>query len=94
MQNRTQKTTACFGTTFSFTGSDRKFPPGDYIILEDQELIEGNSRLGYRRKATFIQFPAVGMTGSRTQLLEVDHGELTALLNGDLQNQTDHKSEA
>ena len=90
MQNRTTKSTVHFDTTISFDGSNLKFPPGDYQLVEDEELIEGLSWLAYRRKATFIQFPAIGKAGSRTQLLEIDHDELTEILNQDLQNGVDH----
>jgi hypothetical protein len=87
---RTKKLIFRFNNTFSFDGSNRMFPPGDYSVLEDEELIEGISWLAYRRKATFIQIPAIGTVGPLTQLLEIDHDELTAIIDQDAQNGTSH----
>lgn len=89
MQIRTTKSTIHFDTTISFEGSNLEFPPGDYKVVEDEELIEGPTWSAYRRKATFIQFPAIGKAGSRTQLLEVDHEELATIMNQELQNGDD-----
>jgi hypothetical protein len=86
MQGRTKKLIFHFKNTFSFDGSKQVFPPGDYSILEDEELIEGNSWLAYRRKTTFIQFPAIRTVGPLTQMLEINHDELSAILDQDVQN--------
>ena len=85
MQSRTNKLIFHFNNTFSFGGSERVFPPGDYSILEDEELIEGNTWLAYRRKATFIQIPAIGTVETPPQKLEINHDELKAILDQDVQ---------
>lgn len=89
MQNRINKSTIRFNIAFSLAGSNREFPPGDYSILEHEELIEGISWLAYRRTAVFIEVPLTGNAGSQTQMLEIDHDSLNAVLARDLRNQTE-----
>jgi len=83
MQNHTKRSTIHLDNNFSLAGTDQVFPPGDYLVLEDQELIEGVSWLAYRRTATFVEVPAIGTAGSLTQRFKVDHDELIAMLELD-----------
>ena len=50
-----------------------------------KKLIEGNSWMAKRRKATFIQIPEIGAAGPLTQILEINHDELNAVLDQDMQ---------
>lgn len=42
--------------------------------------------MAYRRKATFIQFPATGTIGPLTKTLEINRDELNAILDQDVHN--------
>ncbi|PDT83263.1 hypothetical protein [Sinorhizobium sp. BJ1] len=55
-------------------------PPGDYDVDEDEELIEGISRLAYRRVATFIRLPATAENKFRMRLLAIAPEELDRLI--------------
>jgi len=84
MNTRTKHTTLKFTAPFSLRGVDEIQPPGDYAINEDEELIEGLSRLTYRRVATFIHLPAVSATDRlKNQRVAIDHSELEAAIRQD-----------
>ncbi|WP_018688456.1 hypothetical protein [Ahrensia kielensis] len=101
MLGRTQKSTIRLAREFSISSFDGILPPGEYAISEDEELIEGISWLAYRRVATFIEVPAIGRTKMSSQMLKIDHDELTAIIEDDaclqaqatLANSATHPSE-
>jgi hypothetical protein len=65
MNTLTKHTTVRFTAPFSLRGVDEVQPPGDYAIDEDEELIDGLSRLAYRRVA--IHSPAGGFPDRPSQ---------------------------
>lgn len=83
MLNRTKKFIFQLTKEFSFTGSNGILPPGKYSVTEDEVLIEGISWLTYRRIATYIEVPAIGSASMSSQILKIDHDELTAILQQD-----------
>jgi hypothetical protein len=58
-------------------------PAGDYILDTDDELIEGLSRLAYRRVATLLHLPSTSLSQGRAELLSVSPAELDAALEKD-----------
>jgi hypothetical protein len=56
---------------------------GDYLLDTDEELIEGLSRLAYRRVATLLHLPSTSRPQGRAELLSVSPAELDAALEKD-----------
>ena len=53
---------------------------GDYVVDEDEELIEGLPWAAYRRVATFITLPATTENKYRMRLVPIDPEELEGLI--------------
>jgi hypothetical protein len=58
-------------------------PAGDYLLDTDEELIEGLSRLAYRRVATLLHLPSTSRPQGRTEVVSVSPAELDAALEKD-----------
>ena len=80
---RTNPSIVHFFGAFSLTGVDRVLPPGDYAILEEEELIEGLSWIAYKRVNTFIEIPSTSSNTHMTQLFTIDHDDLQTKLQKD-----------
>jgi hypothetical protein len=68
---RTTRTTISFSQPFKLRDLDAIQPAGDYLLDTDEELIEGLSRLAYRRVATFLHLPSMSRPQGRAELLPV-----------------------
>jgi hypothetical protein len=77
---RTTRTTISFSQPFIL---DDIQPAGDYLLDTDEELIEGLSRLAYRRVATLLHLPSTSLSQGRAELLSVSPAELDAALEKD-----------
>ena len=80
---RTTRTTVSFSQPFKLKDLDDLQPAGDYILDTDEELIEGLSRLAYRRVATMLHLPSTSRPQSRIELVSVNPAELAAALERD-----------
>jgi hypothetical protein len=81
---RTTRTTVSFINPFTLQDLEGVQPPGEYVVLSDDELIEGLSRLAYRRVATLFQTPAVSASKQRpAQSFAISQRELDAALMKD-----------
>lgn len=80
MLSRTKQSVVRFSEAFSLVGVEQILSPGEYTIIEDQELIEGISWLAYRRVGTFIELPPCRSNGHMMQMVSIDHGDLEATL--------------
>lgn len=56
---------------------------GTYRLLVDEELIEGLLFPAYRRTATHLEIPAVGINIGTRQLLQVDLRDVEAAIKKD-----------
>jgi len=83
MTVRTTRTTISFSQPFKLRDLDDIQPAGDYLLDTDEELIEGLSRLAYRRIATFLHLPSMSRPQNRAELLSVNPAELDAALEKD-----------
>ncbi|PSJ56689.1 hypothetical protein [Pseudaminobacter soli (ex Li et al. 2025)] len=83
MPTRTTQSIVHFFAPFALRGVDEVQPPGDYVIDQDEDLIDGASWLAYRRVAAFIHLPAVSTNKMTAQLVEIDPSELEAALKQD-----------
>ncbi|TPL65102.1 hypothetical protein [Mesorhizobium sp. B2-3-15] len=87
MPDRTTRSIAHFTAPFMLGGLEGQLPAGDYDIDRDEELIEGMSRLAWRRVATFIHLPAKAVNNPLTsQLVAIDHLDLETALVRDREN--------
>jgi hypothetical protein len=82
MTVRTTRTTISFSRPFKLKDLDDIQPAGDYLLDTDEELIEGVSRLAYRRIAT-LHLPSTSRPQSRTEVVSVSRAELDAALEKD-----------
>ncbi len=57
MATRTHRETVVFKQPFVLKGIDRILPSGDYLVVTDEDLIEGLSFPAYRRVSTMIFVP-------------------------------------
>ena len=83
MTIRTTRTIVSFANPFVLRGLEGAQPAGEYVILTDDERIEGLSRIAYRRVATQLQTPARFASQSRTQSYAISQTELDAALMKD-----------
>jgi hypothetical protein len=83
MTVRTTRTTISFSQPFKLRDLDNIQPAGDYLLDTDEELIEGLSRLAYRRVATLLHLPSTSHPQGRTEVVSVSPAELDAALEND-----------
>jgi len=84
---RTTRSTVSFSSPFILRNLEGVQPAGDYVVLTDDELIEGLSRVAYRRLVTLFQTPAISASQRQPQSFPISQTELDAALMKD-QNQT------
>ena len=66
MTVRTTRTTISFLRPFKLRDLDDIQPADDYLLDTDEELIEGLSRLAYRRVATLLHLPSTSRPQSHS----------------------------
>jgi hypothetical protein len=75
MATRTQRKTITFDHPFLLKGMDRILPAGNYIVVTDEELVEGLSFPVYRRPSTTMMVPAQNRPSS-VEMLTIDPRDL------------------
>jgi hypothetical protein len=85
MTARTAQTFIRFSSPFRLPGFDAPQPAGNYRVDQDDESIEGITRLAWRRVGAFIHLPAIGMHGSTRQMVSINPADLDAILEKDTQ---------
>lgn len=83
MFDRTQHSSIHFNRPFRLPDTEEIFAAGDYDVDEEEVLIEGFSRLAYRRVATFIKVPATIENQYRMRLLAIEPEELDRIIKLD-----------
>ncbi|WIW47703.1 hypothetical protein ML401_06190 [Bradyrhizobium sp. 62B] len=83
MTIRTTRTIVSFANPFVLQGLEGAQPAGEYVVLTDDQRIEGLSKIAYRRVATQLQTPARFASQSRTQSYAISQTELDAALMKD-----------
>lgn len=68
-----------FERSFTLANADGCFPPGEYLVQTDEEMIEQLSFPAWRRIATMIHV----RKGGATQVLTIDPRELELVLSRD-----------
>jgi hypothetical protein len=80
---RTTRTTVSFSRPFTLQNLDGVQPAGEYVVLIDDELIEGLSRIAYRRVATLFQTPAISASQRLIQSFSISQTDLDAAIMKD-----------
>ncbi|MBR1090398.1 hypothetical protein JQ621_23275 [Bradyrhizobium manausense] len=83
MTIRTTRTTVSFANPFTLWSLGGPQPAGEYVVLLDDEQIEGLSRVAYRRVATLFQTPATSASQPPIQSVPISQTELDAALMKD-----------
>ena len=98
MATRTTQKVVRFSSAFMLPGFGAPQPAGEYRIDQDEESIDGlsrlawqrveerievASRLAWRRVATFIHLPAISAKGSTQQVVPIIPADLDAALEKD-----------
>jgi hypothetical protein len=82
MASRTRRETVSFDHPFVMKGIDRVMPPGNYVVVTDEELIEGMSFPVYRRVSTAMMVQALNRPSS-VEMLVIDPRDLEAVQKRD-----------
>ena len=85
MTTRTTQTVVRFSSAFLLPGFDAPQPAGEYRVDQDEESIDGLSRLAWRRVAAFIHLPAIAMQIPTQQMVPINPADLDAALEKDHQ---------
>jgi hypothetical protein len=80
MTTRTKQTVVRFPSAFLLPGFDVRQPAGDYHVDQDEEAIEGLSRIAWRRVGAFVHLPAISVKGSTRQMVAINPADLDAML--------------
>jgi hypothetical protein len=80
MTIRTERKIVSFTKPFTLTHVDGVQPAGDYFVDADDELIEGISRLAYRRVATLFHIPSISSPQNTSQVVSVNQTDLDVAL--------------
>jgi hypothetical protein len=83
MTIRTTQAIVHFSTPFRLPGFDAVQPAGDYRVDHDEEIVEGQTLIAWRRLGAFIHLPAIGKPSLRQQMVPVTADELHAALEQD-----------
>jgi hypothetical protein len=83
--SRTTQTVVRFSSPFRLPGFDGTQPAGEYRVDYDEELIDGVSRLAWRRVGAFIHLPAIAAQSSTLQMMPIHPSDLETALEQDHQ---------
>lgn len=83
MTSRTTQTVVRFSSPFRLPGFDMAQPAGEYRVDYDEELIDGVSRLAWRRVGAFIHLPAITTQSSTQQMMPIQLSDLENALEKD-----------
>jgi hypothetical protein len=83
MSIRTTRKTVSFDNPFSLNGVGRILPAGNYVVITDEELIEGLSFPVYRRVSTMMLAPTRSSGAPSVEMLVIDPLDLAAAVERD-----------
>lgn len=91
---RSTESLVTLNDSFMLAALDSPQPAGTYRLIVDEEEIDGLSFIAYRRIATMLHLPAIGVSALSRQVILVDPDELAAVLRADLNcRSVDEKTE-
>ncbi len=68
MFTRLSRSMVTFSKPFTLAGTPEAFPPGEYEIIVEEELLHGLSFEAYRRTATYLKVVDRGARSGRTKM--------------------------
>lgn len=86
MSERTTRSEVTFSHRFVLRPLVAPLDAGTYSVVVDEELIEGLSFPAYRRTATHLEIPAVGISIGSRQFLKVDPADLESAIKKDAED--------
>ena len=84
MTIRTTRAVASFKDPFSLRAIEGIQPSGDYNVYFEDELIQGLSRVAYRRVSTILQMPSISSPQEESRLVSINETDLRVALMKDL----------
>ncbi|WP_137110443.1 hypothetical protein [Rhodobacter sp. SY28-1] len=84
MDIRSTRTTLTFRKPFTLPLSDRTMPPGDYVLLTEEERLEGLTFNAYRRVARYLIVSGGPEFPGRTEMIPVNDAEMAELVACDM----------
>lgn len=83
MYIRSTRMTLTFRKPFTLPHSDRTMPPGDYVLVTEEERLEGLTFSAYRRISGHLIVSGDPAHPGRTEMIPVTEPELEALATRD-----------
>lgn len=83
MTTRSRETTFAFAHAFHLSALDAPQPPGRYLVVTEEDEIDGLSFQAFHRTATLLHLPAQGVASAIRQVVTVDPEELAAAHDAD-----------
>lgn len=83
MDIRSTRTTLTFRKPFTLPHSDRTIPPGDYVLVTEEERLEGLTFSAYRRISGHLIVGGGPANPGRTEMIPVTEAEVAHLIAQD-----------
>jgi hypothetical protein len=80
---RTTRKTVTFQRSFILDGVDGIQPPGDYLIITDEDEIPGMLFAAWRRVQTNLRVPSLDVDSGFEQMISIDPSDLETAIAGD-----------
>jgi hypothetical protein len=83
MSSRSTENTVTFLHPFHVKGLEQTQPPGTYLVVVEEELIDSLSFPAWHRTGTQLHLPAIGIPALSRQALTINPADLSAALLAD-----------
>jgi len=84
MEIRSTRTTLTFRNAFTLPHDVRQVPAGDYVLVTEEERLEGLTFNAYRRISGYLIVGGGPANPGRTEMIPVTEAELEALVARDI----------
>ncbi|WP_341894583.1 hypothetical protein [Ferrovibrio terrae] len=83
MSARSTETTVTFSHAFQIKGVDETLPPGTYLLVTEEERLDGLSFPAWHRTATQLHLPAIATASAMRQAVTIDPEDMATALIAD-----------
>jgi hypothetical protein len=83
MNIRSSRSTVSFSAPFTLSVYQGELPAGDYVVLVEEEVLEGLSFEAYRQTATYLLVQGKGGHAGRTEMRPITQNDLQEALSRD-----------
>lgn len=84
METRSTRTTLTFRNAFTLPHDVRTVPAGDYVLVTEEERLEGLTFNAYRRISGYLIIGGGPTNPGRTEMIPVTEAEVEALVARDI----------